>query len=164
MPKEGIDRNEYRRTKFGSLEHSQMLDARLTAVAASEGIEFHLERIARTPNTLAAHRLIWLAQKHDKQDAIVEALFKAYFVDGVDVGERRNLVTIAVAAGIERTLAEKFLATEDGLNEVLGEERQFKAMGIDGVPGFVVNSVFLFSGADEPQSMVEEFREAILAP
>jgi predicted DsbA family dithiol-disulfide isomerase len=86
MPREGIDRNAYRKAKFGSLEHSQMLDARLTAVGATEGIEFRLDRIKCTPNTFDAHRLIWLAQRHDKQDAVVEALFKAYFMDGVDVG------------------------------------------------------------------------------
>ena len=105
MPKAGIDRNEYRRAKFGSLERSKELDARLTAVGMTEGIEFHLDRIKRTPNTLDAHRLIWLAQKHGKQDAVVEALFKAYFVDGVDVGDPKNLVGIAVSAGIERALA-----------------------------------------------------------
>jgi len=160
MPKAGIDRNEYRRAKFGSLERSKELDARLTAVGMTEGIEFHLDRIKRTPNTLDAHRLIWLAQKHGKQDAVVEALFKAYFVDGVDVGERKNLVDIAVSAGIEKALVEKMLTTDEGLREVVAEEKRFKAMGIDGVPGFVVNGQFLFSGAAEPQVMVEAFLQA----
>jgi predicted DsbA family dithiol-disulfide isomerase len=160
MPKNGMARSEYRKLKFGSLDRSQMLDARLTAVAATEGIGFHLDRITRTPNTLNAHRLIWLAQKHDKQDAVVEALFKAYFVDGVDVGEPRNLVSIAAAAGIEKALAEKLLATDEGLKDVIEEEEKFKALGIDGVPGFVVDGEFLFSGAAEPQVMVEAFRQA----
>jgi predicted DsbA family dithiol-disulfide isomerase len=160
MPKAGIDRNEYRRAKFGSLERSQELDARLKAVGGTEGIEFHLDRIKRTPNTSDAHRLIWLAQKHGKQDAVVESLFRAYFVDGVDVGEANNLVTIAGSSGIETALAEKMLATDEGLNEVIAEEERFKAMGIDGVPGFVVNGQFLFSGAAEPQVMVEAFLQA----
>ena len=160
MPKAGIDRNEYRRAKFGSLERSQALDARLTAEGASEGIEFHLDRIRRTPNTLDAHRLIWLAQRHGKQDAVVEALFRAYFAGGVDVGEPKNLVAVAVSAGIEKALVEEMLATDEGLREVIAEEEKFKGMGIDGVPGFVVNGRFLFSGAAEPQVMVEAFREA----
>jgi predicted DsbA family dithiol-disulfide isomerase len=160
MPKAGIDRNEYRRAKFGSLERSKELDARLTAVGATEGIEFRLDRIQRTPNTLDAHRLIWLAQKHGKQDAVVEALFKAYFVDGVDVGDPKNLVTIAISAGIEKALAEKMLATDEGLRAVVAEEEGFKAIGIDGVPGFVVNGQFLFSGAADPQVMAEAFRHA----
>jgi predicted DsbA family dithiol-disulfide isomerase len=162
MPKEGIDRNAYRMAKFGSLERSKMLDARLTAEGSSEGIEFHLDRIRRTPNTLDAHRLIWLAKKHGKQDAVVEALFKAYFTDGVDVGERENLVPIALAAGIEEALVQRLMATDEGLREVVAEEEQFKAMGIDGVPGFVVIGRFLFSGAAEPQVMVEAFRGEII--
>jgi predicted DsbA family dithiol-disulfide isomerase len=158
MPKEGMPRTEYRRVKFGSLERSQALNARLTAVAATEGIEFHLDRITRTPNTLNAHRLIWLARRQGKQDAVVEALFKAYFVDGMDIGEAKNLVSIAAAAGIEKALVEKMLATDEGLSEVVGEEEQFKAMGIEGVPSFVVGGVVLFSGAAEPQVLAEAFR------
>ena len=161
MPKAGMDRNEYRIAKFGSLERSQALDARLTAEGASEGIEFHLDRIRRTPNTLDSHRLIWFAQKHGKGDAVVEALFNAYFMDGVDVGERKNLVSIAAATGIEEAQADRLMATDEGLREVVAEEEQFKAMGIDGVPGFIVNSRFLFSGAAEPQVMIEAFEEAV---
>lgn len=160
MPKAGIDRNEYRLAKFGSLERSQMLDARLTTVGATEGIEFHFDRIKRTPNTLDAHRLIWLAQRHGKGDAVVEAMFKAYFVDGVDLGQPRNLLAVAVTTGIEKAVVEKLLATDEGLEEVVADEAQFKAMGIDGVPGFVVNGQFLFSGAADPQVMAEAFLRA----
>jgi predicted DsbA family dithiol-disulfide isomerase len=151
MPKEGIDRQEYRRAKFGSMERSQQLDARLVAVGASEGIEFHLDRITRTPNTLDAHRLIWLAQQHGLQDAVVEALFQAYFVDGIDIGDQTNLMTVAESVGMNRTLVEKLLSTDLGVQEVLAEESKFKALGIEGVPSFVVQGTVLFSGAAEPQ-------------
>ncbi len=87
-------------------------------------------------------------------------MFNAYFVDGVDVGEPRNLVMVAVAAGIEETLAAKMLTTEEGLREVVAEEEQFKAMRIEGVPSFVVGGVVLFSGAAEPLVMVDAFRGA----
>jgi len=161
MPRKGADRPQYIRAKFGSLERFAAMEERLVEVGASEGIEFNFSRISRIPNTLDPHRLIWLAQKHDQQDAVVEALFKAYFVDGVDVGEPRNLVSIAAAAGIEKALAEKLVATDEGLKNVIEEEEKFKALEIDGVPGFVVNGEFLFSGAAEPQVMVEAFRETI---
>jgi predicted DsbA family dithiol-disulfide isomerase len=160
MPKDGMDRNRYRVAKFGSLEHSQMLDARLTAAGAAEGIEFHLDRIRRTPNTLEAHRLIWLAQRQGKGDAVVEALFSAYFVDGVDVGDPENLAAIAATAGVEKAAAEKLLGSDEGLSEVVDEEAKFKALGIHGVPGFVVNGQFLFSGAAEPRVMAEAFVRA----
>ena len=155
MPKEGMDRREYRRAKFGSLERSQQLDARLVGVGASEGIEFHLDRITRTPNTLDAHRLIWLAQQHGLQDAVVEALFQAYFVDGVDIGNQKNLMAVAQAVGLDRTLAENLLSTDLGAREVLAEEAKFKELGIEGVPSFVVDGSVLFSGAAEPQMIAE---------
>jgi predicted DsbA family dithiol-disulfide isomerase len=161
LPTEGAHRRSYIRSKFGSIEPFQAMERRLEEVGAADGIDFKFARISRIPNTLDAHRLIWLGQRHDKQDAVVEALFTAYFVDGMDVGERKNLANIAEAVGIDQVLAEKFLATDEGLKEVLGEQQQFKAMGIDGVPGFVVNGRFQFSGAAEPQVMVEEFRAAI---
>ena len=155
MPKEGIARQEYRRAKFGSIERSQQLDARLTAVGAGEGIEFHLERITRTPNTLNAHRMIWVTQQQGLQDAVVEALFQAYFVDGVDIGDQKNLMTVSQAVGMDRTLTENSLSTDLGVKEVLAEEAKFKELGIEGVPSFVVEGTVLFSGAAEPQMIAE---------
>lgn len=164
MAREGADRREYIQAKFGGIERFQKMEERLVEIGAAEGINFRFDRIARVPNTLDAHRLIWLAQRHGKQDAVVEGLFKAYFVDGVDVSERKILLHTAVAAGIEAATAGNFLASEDGLKEVVGEEQKFKAMGIDGVPGFVLNGAFLFSGAAEPQVMVEAFLHARTSP
>ena len=70
MCKEGISRREYRTKKFGSWERSLELDARVIEVGKAEGIEFAFDRIERTPNTLDAHRLIWLAERHGVQDAV----------------------------------------------------------------------------------------------
>ena len=75
MPAEGWDRKEYRIQKFGSWEKSQAMDARITETAAGIGLEFHLDRLTRTPNTVNAHRAIWLAGQHGVQDAVLEALF-----------------------------------------------------------------------------------------
>ena len=155
MPKEGMDRREYRRAKFGSTERWQQLDAQLAAVGAGEGIEFHFDRITRTPNTLDAHRVIWLAQQHSLQDAVVEALFQAYFVKGVDIGGHKNLLAIAQAVGMDRTLTESLLSTDLGVKEVLAKEAKFKELGIEGVPSFVVQGAVLFSGAAEPQMIAE---------
>lgn len=161
MPKEGMDRREYRRAKFGTLERSGQLDAQLTAVGATEGIDFHLDRINRTPNTLDAHRLIWLARQHGIQDAVVEGLFEAYFVNGVDIGDQKNLVTVAKAAGMDGTAAQNLFSSDLGSKEVLAEESQFKALGIEGVPSFVVSGAVLFSGAAEPQVIAEALAQVV---
>src|SRR6187200_3759218 len=94
MPKEGISRREYRTKKFGSWERSMELDARVIAVGKEEGIDFSFDRIERTPNTLDAHRLIWLADKEGVQDAVVESLFQAYFIKGKDIGGRQVLIDV----------------------------------------------------------------------
>lgn len=85
MPKDGISRREYRTRKFGSWERSLELDAKVVEAGKSEGIHFAFDRIERTPNTLDAHRLIWLADKEGVQGEVVEALFRAYFTEGKDI-------------------------------------------------------------------------------
>jgi len=80
-----MDRAEYRRIKFGSAERSSGMDTRLQDAGHGEGIELAFEKIGRTPNTLNAHRLIWLAAQHGRQIEMVDTLFKAYFTDGRDI-------------------------------------------------------------------------------
>src|SRR6202046_1128940 len=87
MPKEGVDRFQYRSKKFGSWEYSQSLDAQVAEAGAYAGITFRHDLIARTPNTFNAHRLIWLAQEEGVQDAGGEALFRAYFTQGAAGGD-----------------------------------------------------------------------------
>src|SRR5882672_5168329 len=87
MPKRGMNRQEYRTAKFGSRERSLALDAQVAEAGRGERISFAFDRIERTPNTLDAHRLIGLADKEDVQDAVVEAVFRAYFVEGRDISQ-----------------------------------------------------------------------------
>ena len=102
MPKEGISRREYRTKKFGSWERSLELDAQMVAVGETEGIHFACDRMERTPNTLDAHRLIWLADQEGIQDAVVERLFLAYFTDGRDISKRQTLIDVVAEADLDR--------------------------------------------------------------
>jgi len=95
MPKGGIPRAEYRKAKFGSVERSRGLDARVAAEGTGEGIAFAFEKMERTPNTVAAHELIDLAQKQGRGGAVVDALFKAYFEAARDIGDASVLAEIA---------------------------------------------------------------------
>jgi predicted DsbA family dithiol-disulfide isomerase len=79
MPREGVERRAYRIKKFGSWERSLELDANIVRAGQDEGLAFNFGKMARTPNTFDAHRIIWLAGARGVQDAVVEALFKAYF-------------------------------------------------------------------------------------
>ena len=102
MPKAGVDRRAYRSAKFGSWQRSQALDAQVAAAGRSDGLVFNHDRMERTPNTVDAHRLIWLAGQHGKQDAIVEGLFAAYFNEGRDVGDATVLAEIGASVGLDR--------------------------------------------------------------
>ena len=114
MPKEGMERRQYRSKTFGSWDYSQSLDAQVAKAGASAGITFRHDLIARTPNTFNAHRLIWLAQEEGVQDAVVESLFRGYFTQGQDVGDINVLVAIASQSGIAKDRARAFIESTDG--------------------------------------------------
>src|SRR5690349_1984425 len=101
MPKEGMERSAYLEAKFGSLDAFNRLEEQVRAAGAMERISFAFDRIQKTPNTFLAHRLIWLAGQQGRQDAVVEALFKGYFEEGVDIGSSSALADLAGSAGVD---------------------------------------------------------------
>jgi predicted DsbA family dithiol-disulfide isomerase len=163
MPKEGVSRREYRTKKFGSWDRSQELDARLVAVGKEEGIHFAFDRMERTPNTLDAHRLIWLAEQQGVQDAVVEALFRAYFTEGRDIGNRQMLLDVVAEAGLDRHQAEALLNSNDGLEAINEADALARRFRVDGVPFFIFNSTFTLSGAQQPEAFLEAFRQSLAA-
>jgi predicted DsbA family dithiol-disulfide isomerase len=150
MPKQGMDRREYRTRKFGSWEHSLALDAQVAQAGQQAGITFRHDLMKRTPNTFNAHRLVWFAQREGAQEAIVEGLFKAYFTEGRDVGDLEVLADLAAVADLDRVKTAVFLASDDGAEEVRREESMAISKGISGVPTFILDGEELFSGARKP--------------
>jgi len=161
MPKEGISRREYRIKKFGSWERSLELDAQVAAAGKQEGIEFAFDKMERTPNTLDAHRLIWLADKQGVQDAVVEALFRAYFTDGRDISQRQTLLDVVAEAGLDRERAEAVLTSGDGQEALLEADELGRRLLVDGVPFFIINGKVTLSGAQQPDTFLEAFRKAM---
>jgi predicted DsbA family dithiol-disulfide isomerase len=155
MPPEGIQRERYIEAKFGGTERAKRIHEAVSAVGASEGINFHFERIRRTPNTLSSHRLLRKATQHGLQSELLEALFAAYFVAGRDIGDHQVLAEIATEVGIPD--AEIFLAQGGGIEEVKAEDALARRQGINGVPCFIFNGRFLLSGAQEPESFFQLF-------
>jgi predicted DsbA family dithiol-disulfide isomerase len=150
-PKEGMNRQAYRVRKFGSLAYSQQLEARVADAGMEDGIEFRFDRIERTPNTFDAHRLIWLAGREGAQDAIVENLFRAYFIDAEDVGSGGVLTRIGTESGLDAARVEELLSGDLGASEVAADERQARTQGVSGVPTFFVDGVPIASGAQKPE-------------
>lgn len=158
MPAEGLSRRDYRTAKFGSWERSRALDAQVEAAAAQAGIEIHHERMTRTPNTFDAHRLIWLAGEHGVQSAVVDALFRCYFVEGEDIGESAVLATAARTGGLAHIDIPAFLAGDQGRSEVKADLDEARRLGVSGVPAFIINNTTGLSGAQPPEAL----RQAIL--
>ena len=163
MPKGGLDRKKYRSAKFGSWEHSQRLDAHVTEAGKAAGLDFHHERMERTPNTFDAHRLIWLAEKEGVQNAVVEGLFAGYFTNGRDVGDHDVLAQIAAGAGLDRDRVRAFLDSDEGSEEVRLLAATAYASGFTGVPMILVNGDALFSGARSTEIMLAAMRKAVVS-
>ncbi|WP_372613143.1 DsbA family oxidoreductase [Halomonas sp.] len=158
MPPEGLTRQDYRTAKFGSWERSRELDAQVESAAHLAGIEIHHERMTRTPNTFNAHRLIWLAGEHGVQQAVVNELFRRYFVEGEDIGDRAILTDAARAGGLEDIDVPAFLGSDQGRAEVKAGLDQARRLGVSGVPTFIINGTTGLSGAQPPEAL----RQAIL--
>ncbi len=156
MPKGGVERDDYRRRKFGSLERSRALDKQVAAVAAAEGITMRHDLMQRTPNTFDTHRLIWLAKQEGVQDSLIEALFRAYFVEGRDIGDHDVLIELAAGVGIAEARASKMLASDEGVAEVAALAQAEVRRGVSGVPTFVIENSRAFSGAQPAEFIAEQ--------
>jgi predicted DsbA family dithiol-disulfide isomerase len=158
MPKEGRDRASYRALKFGSAEKSAALDQRITEAAAAVGLAFRTDLMTRTPNTIDAHRLIWFAGQHGDQDAAMEAVFKAYFIDGRDIGDHAVLADCAVQAGLRRQDVVEFLAGDLADKEMRAADQAARQAGVSGVPSFFLDGYSLFSGAMPADTIADALR------
>jgi predicted DsbA family dithiol-disulfide isomerase len=149
MPAAGVPRAEYRKAKFGSLERSKALDARVIAEGKGEGIDFAFDRIERTPNTTLAHRLIGLAEE---QGPVVDALFRAYFEEARDIGDPAVLAEIAAQCGVQ--------GWPDKASDVSALEEQVRALGITAVPTYVFARRLGVAGAYPPEQLADAMRQA----
>lgn len=162
LPPEGVDRRAYMEEKFGPARVEEM-NRHLSELGKEEGINFHFDKISRSPNTFLAHRLIWLARKEGQQDEVVEALFRAYFSDGQDIGGPQTLIKIGAACGIPMVRLQKYFAGSEGCEETKTELQQAVDGNITMVPHFVMNRDYWISGADTVETFSNAFKVAVQA-
>ena len=160
IPPGGLDRAEYMARKFGKSDRLQTAHDNLTRLGAELGIPFAFDRIKRSPNTLDAHRLIRWAASAGMQGEIVDRLFKAYFVEGRDIGDRGILIEIAGECGLDAKLVEKLLAEGADADLVRQEVEQAQAMGVTGVPFFIFAGRLGVPGAQEPSVLRQAMAQA----
>ena len=159
MPQQGMDRRQYLEAKFGGADAARSIYSQVETAGAGEGISFAFDRIARTPNTFTAHRLIWFAEHHGKQDAMVETLFRYYFLEGRDIGDLESLSQAAASTGFDRAVIDALLTGDEGVDAVKTEETAGRRLGISGVPYFVLNGTHALSGAQPPEQFLVAFRQ-----
>jgi predicted DsbA family dithiol-disulfide isomerase len=159
MPKEGRDRAAYRAWKFGGAERARAGDERVAQAAASVGLAFRQDLMLRTPNTIDAHRLVWFADTKGMQDAAMEAVFRAYFTQGQDIGEAGVLADCAAQAGLDRDEVLAFLASDAADADMRAADLAAREAGVNGVPSFFLDGYGMFSGAMPAETMANALRQ-----
>lgn len=154
LPASGMDRRQYMVAKFGSLDRAQRLYDAVARVGAQEGIQFDFERIARTPNTLRSHRLLYAAAEEGRQSDLLDLIFAAYFTQGLDIGDADVLSALAYEADVSGAAINEALADGGRMDLAITEDLQSRRIGINGVPFFVFNGRFGLSGAQEPEALL----------
>lgn len=162
IPAGGVDRRSYLEAKFGGPQRAREIYARVEEAGREVGIPFAFERIQRQPNTLDAHRLIAWAQSTDagRADGLVERLFRAYFTEGINIGEAEELARLAGEAGYDAAAALVHLQSDEGRAEIAVADERSKEMGIGGVPFFIFNRRLAVSGAQPPETLADAIAQA----
>jgi predicted DsbA family dithiol-disulfide isomerase len=151
MPRTGMARADYMIRKFGAEDRARRLYASIAELGAAEGIGFNFAAIRRTPSSVDAHRLVKYAGRLGVADALVEAVFKAHFVDGADIGSVPVLLYLARSLGLDDVGAENFLAAAEGAEFVHAENLHAHRLGINGVPCFLIDGEHAIAGAQESE-------------
>lgn len=146
--------------KYGMTEaQARATHARISGLAAAEGLTFRLD-VAQPGNTFDAHRLLHLAAERGVQDAVKERLFRAYFSEGELIGDRDTLVGLVAEVGLDADEAERVLRDDAYVAEVRADEQEAAALGISGVPFFVLDRRYGVSGAQSPEVLLQALERA----
>lgn len=161
MPAGGMDRREYLEHKFGGREGALQVYGAILEAAKADGLDLRFDKIARTPNTIDAHRLIRWASSAHAQTPVVEALFRLYFEEGVDISDHAVLAEVAEQAGMDRAVVERLLASDADLELVREEDATARRMGVSGVPTFIIDGRYVVPGAQSPEMWLRAIDEIV---
>jgi len=163
IPREGISRNQYLTTKFGSPERYSEIATRVRDAAAQEGLVYAMDKISSQPNTIDAHRLIRWAGGIGKSAEMKQRLMELYFTEGADLTNKAVLVQAAADIGLDPEDVRGALDSEQDVTEVTQEAEAAKEAGIQGVPMFIFGGKFAVSGAQAPEYLAEAIERAAQA-
>lgn len=160
IPAEGISREQYLTTKFGSPERYKEIATRVSAAAAQDGLVYAIDKLSRQPNTTDSHRLIHWAEQIGKAPQMKQRLMELYFSEGADLSDKAVLAKAAADVGLDEIETAKKLASDDDLAIVSQRVEQAKSAGIQGVPFFIFDNAMAVSGAQAPEQLASVIRKA----
>lgn len=151
IPPEGMDRQAYVTAKFGSPENIARVYQPVLDSAAKAGVVFDMPAVKRAPNTLDAHRLIHWAGLEGRQTPMVAALFRAYWREGRDIGDKSTLADLAAEVGLDRAAMARLLATDADRAEITDRIAHSRSRGVSSVPTFIIADRHAVPGAQPPE-------------
>ena len=146
MPAGGVPWRPFALEKFGGEEGMRRAFAHVAAAGEPDGARFDFGRVASAPNTVDAHRLILHAAERGREWPMVDALFRGYFTEGLDLNDPNHLAKIAADAGLDTDDTRAFLAGDSGTQDVWKSQRTAAGLGIGGVPFYVIDGRYAVSG------------------
>jgi predicted DsbA family dithiol-disulfide isomerase len=151
IPREGIERQTYLETKFGSADRYAVIAERVVQAAALEGLVYKPDKVSRQPNTLDCHRLILWSRSATDPGRMKQRLMELYFAEGADLTDARVLIQAAVDCGLDGDLVRRLLASDADVDRIENEANSAKEAGIDGVPCFIFGGSVIVTGAQSPE-------------
>ena len=161
IPEAGMNVDRYLSNVFGSDNAARTVLERLTGVGEEDGIRFHFDRVQTVPNTMKAHRLILLAEEQSLAEPVVDALFRAFFEEGRDIGRTEVLAELAGEIGLDAADVEAYLRGDRNRDAVRTREAQARSVGLTGVPSTVVNGVVAMIGVQDPATILAVIDKAL---
>jgi len=159
VPRQGISREEYLTTKFGSVDAYKGIAGRVVAAANEEGLIYRPDLVKRQPNTIDCHRLIHWADAQGMAADMKQRLMELYFRDGGDLTDTEVLVEAAADVGLDADDVRKRLATDEDVALVSAQAQEAADKGISGVPTYVFAQKYAVSGAQAPELLARAIRQ-----
>lgn len=160
VPTEGLDRKASLEKKYGADRVAAALDE-IAGAGQDVGLAFRFDKIQRMPNTLDAHRLVRLAKIGGIQGKIIERLFKAYYCDGIDIGNRRHLIELGVETGLDRDTLEEVFSRRDDIASVQEELATTRRLGITALPFYIFGEDVIVPGAQSKEMLAAALSKAL---
>jgi len=161
MPMEGMDRIQYIKKKFGSIENAKPMYDNMILQGQQENLEIKLDKIKKTPNTVKSHLLIDYAKLNKVENEVMDSIFESYFFKAKDIGDENVLLEIGKKHDLDIKGLEKFITQKENLQKIDKLDTIAKQMGISGVPFYIFNDKISISGAETVENLTKAINKSL---